>query len=119
MLAAGVVCEWAVGFVKQRLAIDDSLDVFAVHGVGGVLGIMLTAVFTAAALGGFGLAEGVGIGRQLGVQAIAVVAVAAWSLAATVIIAKLVQAMVGFRVETEEEIEGLDIVAHGERGYDL
>jgi Amt family ammonium transporter len=118
-LASGVVCQWAVGFVKQRLAIDDSLDVFAVHGIGGMMGSLLTAVFAAEALGGFGLGEGVGIGQQLGVQAIAIVAVAAWSLVATVIIAKLVQGIVGFRVETEEEIEGLDIVAHGERGYDL
>ncbi len=117
--ASGFVCQWAVGIVKQRLAIDDFLDVFAVHGIGGMMGSLLTAIFATEALGGFGLAEGVGVGRQLGVQAIGILAVVAWSIVATVVIAKVVGALVGFRVETEEEIEGLDIVAHGERGYDL
>ena len=84
-----------------------------------MMGSLLTAIFATEALGGFGLAEGVGVGRQLGVQAIGILAVVAWSIVATVVIAKVVGALVGFRVETEEEIEGLDIVAHGERGYNL
>jgi len=118
-VAAGLVCQWFTGLVKQTMRIDDSLDVFAVHGIGGALGTLATAFFATAALGGFGLAEGVGALQQLGVQALGVISVAAWSAIASFVIIKLVQALVGLRVSQDEEIEGLDIVAHGERGYDL
>lgn len=117
--AAGVICQWATTYIKLTLKIDDSLDVFAVHGVGGVIGSLLVAVFAAAAFGGLGLPEGQTMGGQLVVQAIAIVAVAVWSAAATWGIVKITQAVVGLRVSTEDEIEGLDIVDHGERGYDL
>ncbi len=118
-LAAGVLCHFCVEWVKQKIQIDDSLDVFAVHGVGGALGTLLTAFFAAASLGGMGLAEGTSMGSQFGVQLVGVVAVLVWSVVVSFIIIKVVGAIVGLRVEDEEEIEGLDLVAHGERGYDL
>ncbi len=118
-VAAGVVCHFAVEWVKQKLLIDDSLDVFAVHGVGGALGTLLTAVFAAAALGGMGLAEDTSMSQQFGVQLIGVAAVLVWSVVVSYIIIKVVDAVVGLRVEEEDEIEGLDLIAHGERGYDI
>ncbi|MFP6773996.1 MAG: ammonium transporter [Alphaproteobacteria bacterium] len=118
-LSAGVVCHFAVEWVKQKIQIDDSLDVFAVHGVGGALGTLLTAVFAAASLGGMGLAEGTTMGSQLGVQAIGVVAVLAWSVGVSFIIIKITSATMGLRITDEAEIEGLDLGSHGERGYDI
>ena len=118
-LSAGVVCHFAVEWVKQKIQIDDSLDVFAVHGVGGALGTLLTAVFAAASLGGMGLAEGTTMGSQLGVQAIGVVAVLAWSVGISFIIIKITSATMGLRITDEAEIEGLDLGSHGERGYDI
>jgi Amt family ammonium transporter len=118
-LAGGGVCYLAVGMVKTRLKIDDSLDVFAVHGVGGILGILLTAVFVSSTLGGAGLKEGASIGSQLWLQAVGGVIVVAWSAAATVVLVNVVRALVGFRVEPDEETEGLDLTAHGERGHNL
>jgi Amt family ammonium transporter len=118
-LAAGLLCYFAVSLVKQRLKIDDSLDVLAVHGVGGALGILLTAIFTATSFGGLGLAEGVSIGGQLWVQFVGVVATAAWAALLSYVILKVVGALVGLRVSDDEEIEGLDITAHGERSYSL
>ncbi|MDP6344629.1 MAG: ammonium transporter [Alphaproteobacteria bacterium] len=118
-IAAGVVCQYAVDMVKQTLKIDDSLDVFAVHGVGGALGTLLAAFFGATALGGMGLAEGTGMGGQFVTQVIGVVAGLVWSALLTLLIIKVVQATVGLRIDTEDEIVGLDLVSHGERGYDL
>jgi Amt family ammonium transporter len=116
---AGIVCYRATPIIKQKLKIDDSLDVMAVHGVGGTLGVLLTGVFVAASFGGVGLPEGVSTGGQVGVQALGVAATALWSVALTYIIAKVVEATVGLRVSHEEEVEGLDITSHGERAYDL
>ena len=118
-LAGGLICYWAVGLVKNRWAIDDSLDVFAVHGVGGITGTMLAAVFGVAALGGGGLAEGVTMGQQLGVQATGVVATVVWSLALTFVIVKITAVITGLRVSDDEITEGLDVSAHGESGYTL
>ncbi|MDP6391109.1 MAG: ammonium transporter [Alphaproteobacteria bacterium] len=118
-LAGGVLCYVAVSLVKQRFKIDDSLDVFAVHGVGGALGILLTAIFVDAALGGAGLPEGQSIGGQFGVQFLGVVAVLAWSLLATFCIVKVTKALVGLRVSEDVELEGLDVTVHGESGYNL
>ena len=118
-LLAGVVCQWATRWIKERVKIDDSLDVFAVHGVGGILGTLLTAVFATTGLGGMGLAEGMTMGNQFGVQVVGVVAVAIWSALLTFIIAKIASGLFGLRVREEEEIEGLDIISHGERGYEL
>ena len=117
--AAGLVCFAAVQAVKQRYKIDDSLDVFAVHGVGGVLGIMLTAVFTAGALGGLGFAEGFGTAKALWVQFVGAAATVAWAGGMSWVILKVVGAVVGLRVSEEDEIEGLDITTHGERGYEI
>ncbi|MDG2285751.1 MAG: ammonium transporter, partial [Alphaproteobacteria bacterium] len=118
-LLAGIVCQWFTTWIKIKLRIDDSLDVFAVHGVGGILGTLLAAVFAVESLGGIGLAEGVSMGDQFVVQLIGVVSVAVLSGVLTWIIAKVVAVTVGLRVSEEEEIDGLDISAHGERGYDL
>ena len=112
---AGFLCFWAVGFIKQKIRIDDSLDVFAVHGVGGALGILLTSFFGAAALGGMGLGEGMTIGKQLGAQALGLLVTVVWSLAISWIIIKAIGGTIGLRVSEEDEIEGLDLTAHGER----
>ncbi|WP_448189441.1 ammonium transporter [Azospirillum sp. sgz301742] len=115
----GVVCFQCVMFVKHRLLIDDSLDVFAVHGVGGMLGSLLLAVFALPALGGNGLAEGMSWTGQLGVQALAVGVTAAWSGVVTWGIVKAVNIAIARRVSAEEEYEGLDLVTHGERAYEI
>lgn len=120
-IAGGFVCFNATNFIKQRLLIDDSLDVFPVHGVGGALGTILAAVFASASLGVFsgqGYNEGMTMGSQLGVQAIGVFATAAYTAVLTFIILKVVDVIVGLRVTEEEETEGLDINQHNERGYD-
>jgi Amt family ammonium transporter len=104
--------------LKQRLKVDDSLDVFAVHGVGGMLGSLLVSFFALEVLGGAGLAQGVGWPQQLVSQLTAVAAAAVWSAAATFAIVKLLQPVTGLRVSEEEEYDGLDLTAHGERAYD-
>jgi len=119
---AGLVCFSATQAIKQKFKIDDSLDVFPVHGVGGVMGTLLTAIFASSGLGAFsglGLAEGVTVTSQLGVQALGVVATIAWCGAATWVILKIVDAVTGLRVSLDEETEGLDIVLHDEQGYNL
>jgi Amt family ammonium transporter len=115
--AAGFICYFATQAVKQSFKIDDSLDVFAVHGVGGVLGTLLTAVFADPGLGGRGYAEGSSMGGSLWAQAIGVVATAVWSVVLTWIILKVVGGLVGLRVPEDQETEGLDVTTHGERGY--
>ncbi|MBI3452032.1 MAG: ammonium transporter [Rhodospirillales bacterium] len=118
-IAAGVFCFTATRYLKVRLKIDDSLDVFAVHGVGGMLGTLMVAGLTAARFGGIGYAEGMGFAAQGKVQVLGIVAVAAWSAVATFVIIKVVDAIAGVRVRPETETEGLDLTAHGERAYDL
>ena len=121
-LTAGVVCFWATQIIKRKLHIDDSLDVFPVHGVGGFLGIMLTAVFASDGLGalsGLGLAEGSSIASQLGVQFIGAIGTLVWCGVGTFVILKVVGATVGLRVDKDAETEGLDITQHDERGYNL
>ncbi len=118
-LVAGVVCFFATQFIKRKLKIDDSLDVFPVHGVGGFTGLLLTAVFSAAAFDGLGLPDGVTIGQQLVTQLIGAVATLVWSGVATLVILKLVNLVVPLRVSAEQENEGLDLVLHEERGYSL
>ena len=118
---AGAICFFAVDFVKERLNIDDSLDVFAVHGVGGILGTLLVALLAVGALGGNGVSvESGNIGAQVGVQAIGLLATAAWAAIATFIIVKITGVLTGgLRVDREDELTGLDLATHGERGYDL
>ncbi len=121
-ILAGFVCYNATVFLKQRLKIDDSLDVFPVHGVGGALGTILVAIFASAGLGVFsgqGLADGMTIASQLQVQVIGVLASAAYTAIATFVILKLVDMMLGLRVSADDETEGLDLNQHNERGYDL
>jgi len=118
-VVSGAVCQWATNWVKQRARIDDSLDVFAVHGVGGILGSLMVSFLATSAFQGLGLAEGMTVGRQFGVQALAIVSVALWSALASYVIIKAADAIFGLRVPEEDEIEGLDITAHGERSYEV
>ena len=116
---AGVVCFWATHIMKRKLHIDDSLDVFPVHGVGGIIGTLLTGVFAAASLGGMGLPQGATITSQVGVQLVGVVVTFAWCGVVSFIILKGLDAVIGLRVTPEEETEGLDLALHGEKGYNL
>jgi ammonium transporter, Amt family len=115
-LIAGLLCYYCVGLVKQRLKVDDALDVLAVHGVGGATGTLLCAVFGSVAFGGLGLSK-LTIGGQFMVQLTGVAATVIWSALATFVILMVVKALVGLRVDPEDEIEGLDIRTHGEQGY--
>lgn len=116
-LAAGIVCYWAATSLKRAMGYDDSLDVFGVHAVGGIVGAMLTGVFSAASLGGSGI-EGT-ISSQLGSQAIGVGVTIAYTAIVSFILLKIIDAVVGLRVSEAEESEGLDISLHEERGYIL
>jgi ammonium transporter, Amt family len=122
-LLAGIVCFYSTQYIKRVLKIDDSLDVFPVHGVGGIMGTLLAGVFSATSLGifsGYGFSDKVNsMAGQLGVQFTGVAATIAFTAVVTWAILKLVDAVVGLRVSEDEEIEGLDIVLHEERGYDL
>ncbi len=122
-LLAGVVCFTATQYIKRILKIDDSLDVFPVHGVGGILGTMLAGVFSATSLGvfsGYGFADGIEtMGGQVWVQFIGVAATILFAAVVTFVILKVVGALVGLRVDENEEIQGLDIICHEETGYNL
>jgi Amt family ammonium transporter len=117
--AAGVACFGATSYMKRVLKVDDSLDVFPVHGVGGLLGTLLTAVFVSTTFGGVGYPEKVTMGEQFVTQLIGVAVTAVWSGVLTWVLLKLVDAIVGMRVASEEETEGLDTVEHNEKGYNL
>lgn len=118
-LAGGVVCFYATMALKQKLKIDDSLDVFPVHGVGGILGILLTAVFASASFGGLGLRDGVTIVDQFGVQALGMCVTILWCGGITFVLLKGIGLVTALRVDDDEETEGLDLVLHEERGYDI
>ncbi len=115
-LLAGVVCFWGVTGLKHMLGVDDSLDVFGVHGLGGILGAILTGVFTAPALGGTGKAD-FSIASQVLIQAEAVLITIVWSAVVAFVAYKIVDAVIGLRVPEEAEREGLDITSHGETAY--
>jgi ammonium transporter, Amt family len=117
--AAGVVCFFATSYMKRALKIDDSLDVFPVHGVGGLLGTFLTGIFVSATFGGIGYPEKVTMGDQVGVQLLGIAVTAVWSAVLTWVVLKVTDAIVGLRVSAEEETEGLDTVLHNEKGYNL
>jgi Amt family ammonium transporter len=117
-LVAGVVCFLATQFIKRKLRIDDSLDVFPVHGVGGFIGLLLTAVFSAIA-GGVGLPEGQTMGGQFVVQLTGALATVAWCAVATFVLLKLIGSMTALRAEGDDERQGLDLTQHDERGYNL
>ncbi|NBD19594.1 ammonium transporter [Aquabacterium fontiphilum] len=115
-LASGFLCLWGVSGLKKMLGADDSLDVFGVHGVGGIVGALLTGVFAAPGLGGTG-AEDFSIASQLLIQAEGVVITIIWSGVVAAIAYKIVDLVIGLRVSEEEEREGLDITSHGETAY--
>jgi Amt family ammonium transporter len=117
--AAGIVCFFATNYMKRVMNVDDSLDVFPVHGVGGILGTLLTGVFVSAAFGGIGYPDKVDMGGQLAVQLYGVLAVGAWSAVLTYVLLKLCDLVIGMRVAPDEETEGLDTVLHNEKGYNL
>jgi ammonium transporter, Amt family len=119
---AGIICYYATQLIKQKFKIDDSLDVFPVHGVGGILGTLLAGFFASSELGVFsgqGYNEGMAMISQLKVQVIGVVSVLIYTAVVTYVILKLVDMMVGLRVDAEQETYGLDLSQHDERGYDL
>ena len=119
---AGIVCYYATQLIKQKYKIDDSLDVFPVHGVGGILGTILAGVFASSELGVFsgqGYAEGMAMLSQLKVQFIGVASTLIYTAVVTYVILKLVDLMVGLRVDVEQETYGLDLSQHDERGYDI
>ncbi len=118
VIATGV-CYPMIQLVKKRLKIDDSLDVFAVHGVGGITGSLLLAVFLAPSLGGTGYAEGQTMLGQLAAQGIGVGVVALWSAVATAVIAVTVSLIWPMRVSEDTEREGLDLASHGERAWEF
>ena len=116
-LAAGVLCYWGANSLKRLLGYDDSLDVFGVHGIGGIVGVLLTGVFASSALGGS--VEDLNIGNQLWLQAVGSVTTLVYSGALTFILVKVVDSMIGIRVTAEEEGTGLDLALHDERGFNL
>jgi len=118
-LAGSIVCFIAVEFVKHRLRIDDTLDVFAVHGLGGILGTVLVAFLAHPSLGGVGYAEGGNAATQVVTQIIGVVAVVAWSAGMTAILVACIRAVIGLRASPDDIEEGLDLTSHGERSYTL
>lgn len=120
--SAGIVCYYATQAIKQRFQIDDSLDVFPVHGVGGILGTLLAGVFASDALGVFsgqGYNEGMDMISQVSVQVIGIIATFTYTAVVTYVLLKLVDKLLVLRVDEEGEMRGLDLVEHDERGYDL
>ncbi len=117
-ISSGIICYIAVGFIKNKLNLDDSLDVFAVHGVGGIIGTMLAGVLAAEQFGGLGLETSVG--EQTYIQFVGVISVALYTLIATIIITSVVRAIFGLRIDgVEEDGDGIDVNTHGESGYNL
>ena len=117
-LSAGVICYSATSYIKRVLKIDDSLDVFPVHGVGGILGTLLAGVFVGT-LGGAGLAEGMTMGSQVWVQFVGVIVTFVYCAVISWVLLKVIDAVIGLRVSPDEETQGLDIVLHDETGYNL
>ena len=115
-IAAGAACFWATYLLKRRFEVDDSLDVFSVHGIGGVVGALLTGIF-AGVLGGTGYSEGVNMPIQIGVQFLGVAATVIWCALVSWFLLKILDMSIGLRVEEEQEAQGLDLTEHGETGY--
>ena len=123
-LIAGLVCMWFVISVKPRMGIDDSLDVFGIHGVGGIVGAILTGVFAAPSLGGGGVFDystgAVGeyaMGAQVWNQTLGVIIAIVWSAVVSFIAIHIVKALIGLRVSDSDERQGLDVTTHGENAY--
>ena len=117
--AGAIVCYFAIQLVKQKLEIDDSLDVFAVHGVGGILGSLLLGVFMSEGLGGVGYSEGMTMGTQMAAQFVGVGVTIIWSIITSVILAVMASVVFPMRVSEDAEREGLDITSHGERAWEF
>ena len=119
-IAAGVGCFLAATTLKRKIGYDDSLDVFGVHAVGGIIGGLLTGVFAAEALGGTGFGSGISsIGGQVQTQAIGIIATIVYTGVVSFILLKVIGSVMGLRVNEEQEAEGLDVALHDERGYNL
>lgn len=118
-IVSGIVCFWGATTLKSQLGYDDSLDAFGVHGIGGIVGALMTGIFVAEGLGGVGLAEGMTIGTQVWAQLLSIIVTVVWSGVLSFIILKIVDATVGLRVEEDDERMGLDLSQHNERGYNL
>jgi len=118
-LCGGTVCYFATQLIKNSLKIDDSLDVFPVHGVGGALGTILAAVFVSATFGGAGYADGMALGSQMGVQILGVVVIGLYAAVMSYILLKLIGLMTPLRAGEETEVQGLDVAQHGETGYNM
>jgi Amt family ammonium transporter len=121
-LSAGVICYYATQAIKQKFLIDDSLDVFPVHGVGGMLGTLLAGVFASDALGVFsgqGYNEGMTMASQVQVQVIGIIATIVYTAVVSYLLLKLVDKLLVLRVTQDDELQGVDLVEHDERGYDL
>jgi len=116
-LASGVICYFCATTLKRKLGYDDSLDAFGVHGIGGIIGAILTGVFAAPALGGFGAVTD--IGAQVWIQAKGVIFTVVYTAIVTYVILKVLDVVMGLRVNEEEESVGLDLAQHNERGYNL
>ena len=116
---AALACYPMIQIIKQRLGVDDSLDVFAVHGVGGIIGSLLLGVFLSADLGGTGYAEGTTMASQVAAQFVGVGVVAIWSAVVSAVIAVVVSLVMPMRVSEDEEREGLDLTSHGERAWEM
>ena len=117
---AGILCFWGATSLKKKMGYDDSLDAFGVHGIGGIVGAILTGIFCAEALGGQGFGDGhSSIGGQLVAQLIAVIFTIVYCGVLSFIILKIVDAIIGLRVSEEEENQGLDISLHDEQGYGM
>ena len=121
-LSAGVICYYATQAIKQRFQIDDSLDVFPVHGVGGILGTLLAGVFASDALGifsGQGYNEGMNMASQVQVQVVGIVATFVYTAVVSYLLLKLVDNLLILRIGKDDELQGVDLVEHDEKGYDL
>jgi len=114
---AGATCYWGANRLKRLFGYDDSLDVFGVHGIGGIVGVLLTGAFASDALGGS--MENLDIGNQLRLQAVGIAATVVYSGVLTFVLVKVVDGMIGIRVTAEEEGTGLDLALHDERGFNL
>ena len=118
-IVAGVVCFFAIHWIKRTLNIDDALDVFPVHGVGGMIGSLFTAPLALESMGGSGLPTGHGVWEQMGLQALAVLVALAWSGGISILVLKFIDHLHGLRVGPDDETEGLDLSSHNGKGYHL
>ena len=118
-ILAGIVCFFAIHWIKRTLNIDDALDVFPVHGVGGMIGSLFTAPLALESMGGSGLPTGHGVWEQMGLQALAVLVALAWSGGISILVLKFIDHLHGLRVGPDDETEGLDLSSHNGKGYHL